>query len=152
MKKRTFAGTLLIVLMLVAAALAGGCGGRSGSGAVAALPPPPEARGTLKFSNVPAKTVITVDGQQIPMASGTVTVEVAPGVHVIVVSRTGYVVANSADLQAVPVAVGAVTEKTLSFTREAVPLPDGWVETAGRLAGQPGGETLPEMTQTPPLP
>lgn len=137
MKKAKTGTSMFIAMLLFAAALAGGCGGRSGGGVAAQPPVNPADRGTLKLTNVPAKAVITVDGQAVPAATGTVTVSVAPGVHSVVVSRTGYTVTNSADLTQTPVAIGQTTEKALSFAREEVPLPDDWVEAAGRIAGAP---------------
>jgi hypothetical protein len=129
--------------MLGASAMFGGCGGRSDSGAVATLPAPPDTRGTLKISNVTAKTVITVDGAQIQTATGTVSVQLTPGAHAVAVSRAGYDVDNSADLAAVSITGNAVTEKTLAFTRTALPLPGDWAVTAGRVAG--GIPPPPEM-------
>ena len=137
MKTRNPKKAIFAAMLLFAAALAGGCGGRSGGGVAAQPPANPADRGTLKLTNVPAKTVITIDGQQQPVATGTVTIQLAPGVHSVVVSRVGYVVGNSADLAQTPVAIGETTEKALSFTREEIPLPDDWVEAAARIAGAP---------------
>lgn len=134
----TVYGTFVLAIMLAAAVFTGGCGSRTSSGAVANLPPPAGARGTLKLTNVPAKTIITCDGQQAAIATGTITIDVQAGKHVISVSRAGYAVDNAAALQDVPVAVGAVTEKSLSFTRDTPPLPDDWIVTgAGRLQQGP---------------
>ena len=137
MKKMNVMKGTFAAMLLLSAALAGGCGGRSGGGVAAQPSANPADRGTLKITNVPAKTVITIDGQQQPVTTGTLTIQLAPGVHSVVVSRVGYVVGNSADLARTPVGIGETTEISLSFTREEVPLPDDWVEAAARIAGAP---------------
>ena len=137
MKNANYAKGIFVAMLLFAAPLSSGCGGRSGGGVAAQPPANPADRGTLKLTNAPAKTVITIDGQQQPVASGTITIQLAPGVHSVVVSRTGYTVTNSADLANTPVAINQTTEKALSFAREEIPLPDDWAEAAARIAGAP---------------
>ncbi len=138
MRRMELVKIMFVAALLSTAVLAGGCGGRSSGGVAAQPPASPEDRGTLKLTNVPAKTIITIDGQQHAAATGTVTFDLAPGVHAVAVSRAGYVAANSADLAQTPIAIGQTTEKTLSFAREEIPLPDDWVEeTPARIAEAP---------------
>lgn len=129
MKKRTYYGILAGVLAC-ALALGGGCGGRSAAGGAAALPAPDGAKSTLKISSVTSRTVVAVDGQAAPAASGTLTIDVAPGVHSITVTRAGYAVANAAALQQVSAALDATMDLIVSFTRETPPLPAGWTAAA----------------------
>ena len=129
---------LFAAMLIIAAAVAVGCGGRGGSGGLAAQPPAnPADRGTLKLTNVASKTVVTIDGDAVEAASGTISVSIAPGVHSIVVSRAGYLVDDAEGLTKTPVTIGQTTEKALSFTREEIPLPEGWVEAASRMVGNP---------------
>jgi hypothetical protein len=146
MKKANLMKAAFAIMIALTAVVMGGCGGRGG-GQVASLPPANTTdRGTLKFTNVTTRTAITIDAQQIPAASGTVTVSVAPGIHTVVVSRAGYIVGDIAGLAQTPIAINETTEKALSFTREAIPLPDGWVDAAGRIAGAPVSENIADAS------
>jgi hypothetical protein len=143
MKAKAIKGLCLITLAGFLAGAAG-CGGRSAGGEAAALPPPAGARSALKFSPVTLRTVVVVDGQAAPAASGTLTFDVAAGVHSVAITRAGYILNNAADLQQMPAAVGETVEKMLDFTRESVPLPSGW-QAAARPVLAKEGETAAEQ-------
>jgi len=129
MKKSAYCG-ITAAMLACALALGGGCGGRSAAGGASALPAPDGAKSTLKISSVTSRTIVAVDGQAAPAASGTLTIDVAPGVHSITVTRAGYEVANAAALQQVSAALDATMDLIVSFTRETPPLPDGWTAAA----------------------
>lgn len=146
MKTKTIKGLCILTLAGFLAACSAGCGGRSAGGEAASLPAPSGARSALKISPVTSRTVVVVDGQAAPAASGTLTLDVAAGVHSVAITRAGYILNNAADLQQVPAAVGTTVEKTLDFTRESVPLPSGW-QAAARpvLAKEPETPAEPEL-------
>lgn len=136
---------MILAGVLAAAGITGGCGGRSSS-PVTTVPPVVAARGTLRLSGVTARTNISVDGQQVPSASGSVTIELSEGIHSVSVERAGYTLGNGADLTAVAVASGTVTVRDLSFTRDRAPLPEEWLDEG---AARTVEALVPEPPPTP---
>lgn len=127
MKRRRFLFAYLISGIL--AVIMSGCGGGGGN---SVTPPPPPTKGTLRITNVPLKTIVTVSGQQYTPVSGVIQIELEPGTYSVSAQRSGYTLSNESELQSIEIKPGLTTEKSLSFSRRQPPLPPGWTGAAAR--------------------